>query len=115
MRDVSDIASYHAHVYFDPSQRDAAMHVREAVSERFVVELGRVHEGPFGPHTKASYQIAFATDVFAAIVPWLMLNRSGLSILVHPRTGNEIEDHEKLPLWLGEPLPIDLEFLRQHG
>jgi hypothetical protein len=32
-----------------------------------------------GPHHQAMYQVAFAKEVFADLVPWLML-----SILVHP-------------------------------
>jgi len=44
-----------------------------------------------------------------------MLNRAGLSILVHPRTGDDVADHETNPLWLGASLPLDIEFLRQHA
>jgi aromatic ring-cleaving dioxygenase len=58
------------------------------------------------------YQIAFAVDQFAAVVPWLMLNRGGLSILVHPITDDPVADHEMNPLWLGEVVAIDVEFLR---
>src|SRR5688572_16892118 len=98
MRDSGVITGYHAHVYFDPATRGAAEQVREGVG-RFVVELGRWHEKPIGPHTKAMYQVAFAPDQFALVVPWLMLNRSGLSILVHPMTGDDVEDHVVNPLW----------------
>jgi DOPA 4,5-dioxygenase len=58
------------------------------------------------------YQVAFAGDQFAAVVPWLMLNRGGLSILVHPVTDDPVADHEVNPLWLGEALAIDVEFIR---
>ena len=115
MREVAEIAGYHAHVYFDLVQREAADRLRGAISERFSVELGRVHEKPIGPHAKPMYQVAFSRDEFANIVPWLMLNRAGLSILVHPRTGDDAADHETNALWLGESLPIDLELLRQHA
>ena len=67
---------------------------------------------PVGPHTKPMYQLAFAGDQFAAVVPWLMLNRGGLNILVHPNTDDPVADHEVNPLWLGEAVPIDVEFLR---
>ncbi len=114
MRDTTEITSYHAHVYFDPATREIAMRVREAVGERFAVELGRVHEQPIGPHKQSMYQIAFATAEFARVVPWLMLNRDGLDILVHPNTGDDVADHDLNPLWLGTKLPLDIEFLRAH-
>jgi aromatic ring-cleaving dioxygenase len=36
-----------------------------------------------------------------------------LSILVHPRTGDDVADHDTQPLWLGRQLPLDIEFLRK--
>ena len=114
MRDASEISGYHAHIYFDPATKPVALAIREAIAARFTVELGRVHDVPVGPHPIAMYQVAFATDELAKILPWLMLNRGGLSILVHPRTSDEVADHETHPLWLGAPLPLDIDFLRRH-
>jgi aromatic ring-cleaving dioxygenase len=115
MRDVTDITGFHAHVYFDIETREQASRLRDGLAPRFAVELGRWHEKPIGPHSKAMYQVAFASDQFANVVPWLMLNREGLSILVHPMTGDAVADHIANPLWLGEPLPLDVEFLRNHA
>jgi DOPA 4,5-dioxygenase len=42
-----------------------------------------------------------------------MLNREGLSVLVHPLTGDDYDDHAHFPLWLGTPLPLKLEVLRR--
>jgi DOPA 4,5-dioxygenase len=52
------------------------------------------------------YQVAFGIAEFPRFVPWLMLNRQGLAILIHPNTLNERRDHLVHPLWLGEMLPI---------
>ena len=57
--------------------------------------------------TKGMYQVEFLPKEFAAIVPWLMLNRDGLDVLVHPSTGNGYEDHMIRALWLGTKLPIN--------
>ena len=114
-RDAGVITGYHAHIYYDPTTRPVAAEIRAAIEERFDVRMGRWRDEPVGPHPKPMYQVAFATDVFPEIVPWLMLNRHGLTILVHPETGEDIPDHEHHPLWLGEVLPLDIEFLRHHN
>jgi DOPA 4,5-dioxygenase len=44
-----------------------------------------------------------------------MLNREGLDILIHPETGDDVEDHTNHALWLGEKLELNIEFLRQVG
>ena len=110
---LATIAGFHAHVYFDGEpERGEAMTLRMQIGERFAVTLGTVREGPVGPHTRAMYQVAFETALFGALVPWLMLNRRGLSVLVHPNTRDERADHVTHALWLGAPLPIDPAALR---
>ena len=74
--------------------------------------LGRWHDQPVGPHPEAMFQIAFAADRLTAILPWLMLNRAGLTILVHPDTGDAYADHALHALWLGAMLPLRLDVLK---
>jgi len=104
---LAAIASFHAHIYFEgPAQREAALALREQIGQRFAVALGRVHDQPIGPHARAMYQVAFDVASFGKIVPWLMLNRQGLTVLVHANTRNERADHLSHALWMGEVLDI---------
>lgn len=104
---AATVRSWHAHVYYDPATtRGAAERVRAGIDRRFAAQLGRWHDAPVGPHTAAMYQVAFDAAQFAVVVPWLALNREGLSVLVHPNTLAPRDDHLKHALWLGAPLPL---------
>jgi len=110
--DPALITGYHAHIYYDAESRETAARLRQAVGEQFNTQLGRWHDDAVGPHPISMYQIAFTASEFPKVVPWLMLNRQGLRILVHPETGNGYRDHAIYPLWLGEPVLLRFEVLR---
>jgi len=113
--DPGQIKGYHAHIYYDPGTRPLAERLRAAIGSGFAVTLGRWHDEPVGPHPVPMYQVAFAVEEFARFVPWLMLNRSGLSVLVHPMTDDAYDDHAIHALWLGAPLELRLEGLRRRS
>jgi aromatic ring-cleaving dioxygenase len=102
------IQDYHAHVYFDADSRDVAWALREEIEDTFDIEMGRFHEKLVGPHPRWSYQVKFGTEQFATFVPWLMQNRRGLTIFLHPNTSKDLEDHRDWPVWMGEILPLKL-------
>jgi len=112
--DPKVITAYHAHIYYDPaSTKDRAARLREAIGARFPeARLGRWHDELVGPHLRSMYQVAFPTALLPTLLPWLMLNRDGLAILLHPETGDAYEDHATHSVWFGEKLPLNLETLR---
>jgi len=110
--DPAGIHSWHAHVYFEPATRPAAASVRDGIAAAFpAAVLGRWHEVPVGPHTRAMYQVAFAPALMPEFLAWLMLNRGDLAVLVHPETGHELADHTRHAAWLGEVLPLKTDML----
>ena len=66
-----------------------------------------------GPHPRSMYQVAFPRALLATFLPWLMLNRDGLTILVHPETGDDLADHTDHAAWLGGILRLRLGVFRR--
>jgi aromatic ring-cleaving dioxygenase len=111
---MAELHGYHAHIYYgDDGRSPIADNVCKDLAARFPVELGS-NNGIAGPHPIAQRQVIFRTSAFAEVVPWLMFNRHGLDILIHPLSDDEFDDHTANALWLGNPVPLKLEIL-QHG
>jgi DOPA 4,5-dioxygenase len=98
---MSAIASYHAHVYFDAAQRDDAERLCQRAGQTFRLVVGRMHDNPVGPHPRGSCQLAFGPEVFGEVIPWLIVNRHGLTVFAHANTGDDLKDHTEHVLWLG--------------
>ena len=113
--DPRSIAVYHAHVYYDPAKtRGRAERLRKRIAAAFPqAKLGRWHDELVGPHPQSMYQIAFPSALLASFVPWLMLNRDGLTVLLHPETGDDYRDHTAHAAWFGAVLPLRVEALRK--
>ncbi|HEX5453214.1 MAG TPA: DOPA 4,5-dioxygenase family protein [Stellaceae bacterium] len=109
---MTEIRGYHAHVYYDAQTKPRAAQLREAIIAKFKVEPGGFSDEPRGPHPVSQFNVIFETPEFQHIVPWLMLNRDGLDVLVHPLTESSYDDHSKNALWLGSPVPLKLDILR---
>ena len=110
---MTDLKGYHAHVYFEPASRQAAERLRDELIRRFTVNPGGFSDGPVGPHPVPQFNVMFETSEFQHIVPWLMFNRHGLDVLVHPLTDDMYDDHSVHALWLGTPVALKLDGMRE--
>jgi len=114
LRSVGNLG-YHAHIYYDPATtRGVAEQVSAAMSGKFAVEIDGFRDGPVGPHPIANVLAIFKPELFAEVVPYLMLNRAGLDVLVHPLTEDAVEDHSRFAIWLGNSVALKLHTL-PHG
>jgi aromatic ring-cleaving dioxygenase len=109
---MTENRGYHAHVYYNPETKPQAAKLRETIIGNFTVEPGGFSDAPAGPHPISQFNVIFKNEEFQNIVPWLMLNRDGLDVLVHPLTESSYDDHGKNALWLGTPVPMKLDILR---
>ena len=106
------ITGWHAHIYYDAASRPAAERLRTAIGQAFPdAVLGRWHDVPVGPHPQAMYQVAFTPALMPALLPFIALNREGLTVLVHPETGRQKADHADHAMWMGAVLPLDVSRL----
>ncbi len=112
---MEKIRGYHAHVYFDAESLSSAADLRrraaEALSGRVVVH-GLIDRA-IGPHPLPMFEIDIPRGELEIFLNWMMLNHGAHSVLIHPITGDDLADHRDHPLWIGRPLPLDLEFLAQ--
>ena len=108
---MSTITGYHAHVYFDAASRERAQELCTEAGRRFALTVGRMHDKPVGPHPRGSCQLAFGPELFAQVIPWLIVNRRGLTIFAHAETGDAIKDHTEHVVWLGPSETLNLAAL----
>jgi len=99
---MAEIKSFDAHIYYDENSFEQAKDLIQKAGETFVLRVGHMHRKPVGPHPCWSCVLEFEPALFGELVPWLMLNRKDLTVLVHPDTGEDIKDHFDHALWMGE-------------
>jgi aromatic ring-cleaving dioxygenase len=110
---ADSLHGYHVHIYYKDETLAAAQSLRDRLAASFPVQLGK-NAGIAGPHPVPQIQIIFKKEAFQQVVPWLMLNRNGLDILVHPLSDNEYDDHTDYALWMGTAIKLKVETL-PHG
>ncbi|MFW8636867.1 DOPA 4,5-dioxygenase family protein [Cribrihabitans pelagius] len=107
MKQLDSITGYHAHIYFDEATVAGARALCETAAATFGLQMGRVHEKCVGPHPMWSCQLTASPEQFARLLPWLALNRNGLTVFAHPETGDDLADHRDHGIWLGTGLDLD--------
>lgn len=112
-------APYHAHIYHQVHQRAASdtLHADLMALKGELADLrmvGKLREGPVGPHPLPQFEIHFLARALPRILP--LIEASGLRALVHPLTDDDLADHTTLAEWVnGEPLDLDLSVMDPPG
>lgn len=113
-------APFHAHVYYQPKTRDRAAAFRDRLVRAMEIDkstgltfVGQMRDGKVGPHPDPQFEVHFLQSGLSAIVP--LLQSSGLTVLVHPLTQDDLADHTTLARWIGDPITLDLTTLDPPG
>lgn len=116
----ADNAPYHAHIYFESSQRaladTACALLRDFMASGEIPQLlfvGRLTDGKAGPHPIPQFEIHFTKEALPAVCDFI--KASGFRALVHPLTDDDLADHTRLAHWIGKPLELDLTTLDPPG
>lgn len=109
---MNEILGFHAHVYFDASTFEQASKLCDEAGEKFDLSVGHKHKKPVGPHPKWSCQLSFKPEEFGNVVPWLALNRHGLTIFIHTETGDVLKDHTEHTIWMGKMKSLNMEIFK---
>ncbi len=111
---------FHAHIYFPAEAPAAAEQLRDRFLEMRRTSVpsapcyvGELRPQPVGPHPIPQFEIHFAARDLGVLRP--ILQASGLRVLVHPLTDDDLADHTTLGDWIGEPLDLDLSVLDPPG
>ncbi|KAL5049910.1 hypothetical protein BDW71DRAFT_194907 [Aspergillus fruticulosus] len=107
------------HIYHFQNNPDQVAYAR-ALWERIRREFPELRiytfwDKPVGPHPVAMFEVNLFTPAqFGAFVPWLVIQRGPLSVLIHPNTeAHEDErNHTQRAMWLGERIPLDLRVFK---
>jgi aromatic ring-cleaving dioxygenase len=103
---------FHAHIYYDEKTIDKAKRLVKKAESLNYLEIGRMHEKPVGPHPLWSCQLLCLTKDINKLIPWLMVNREDLTIFIHPLSGNDLDDHSKHVMFLGEAVALNLDIFK---
>jgi DOPA 4,5-dioxygenase len=103
---------YHAHVYWSSDdEKTTALTIRAKLAA-LDCGLGRVWDTPIGPHPLPMYQVNYCTTIQEPVEK--LLTESGLTVLLHEDTGDDLRDHTEGTRWLGEKLNLDLVWLENY-
>ena len=104
--------NYDIHTYWRNSdERNEALKLKQLLIDNNVQTFSLV-EIPIGPHPLPMFEAHVSAEYLPAIEALLVANRINCSILVHEKTGDHVYDHTKGARFLGEPLELNIEFLR---
>ena len=104
--------NYDIHIYWRNSdEREEALELQKVLIESNVQTFPFV-EKPIGPHPYPMFESHLTSQTLLVIESLLVANRKSCSILIHEKTGDHVYDHTKGARFLGEPLELNIEFLR---
>ena len=104
--------NYDIHIYWrNTDERNEALALQKILIENNIQTFPFI-EKPIGPHPYPMFESHVTNQTLPAIELLLAANRKSCSILIHEKTDDLVYDHTKGARFLGEPLELNIEFLK---
>ena len=104
--------NYDIYIYWrNNDERNEALILQKVLIEN-KVQTFPIVEKPVGPHPYPMFESHLTSQTLSVIESLLVANRKSCSILIHEKTGDHVYDHTKGARFLGEPLELNIELLR---
>ncbi len=106
---------FHSHIYYDVNSKPQAQKLHQVLKENMTdkLRISQMHDMLMGPHPMWMFEADFKAQNFLDVIRFLSENRNGLSILIHPLSGNAILDHTDYAMFLGEKQKLILSIFGQ--
>jgi len=109
------VHTYHAHIYFDLSQRALAQQVHQRIVDAIpaLSYIGKLIPKPIGPHPKPMFEIHIPSSALNESITTIDALRDGLDVLIHPVHSDDLAAHTTDAKWLGKPLQLNVAIFKQ--
>ncbi|KAI9291680.1 dopa 4,5-dioxygenase, partial [Neoconidiobolus thromboides FSU 785] len=109
----SPIKYFDLHFYFkewDSASVASITTLRQSFIQAFPhIKVFELVPRPVGPHPVGMFEAhVMSEEDLGKIIPWLLVNRNGHSVLVHPNTDNALNDHSIHAVFVGEKQELKL-------
>lgn len=109
-----EFKAFHSHIYFDENKIVKAENFHKKFSQLSLpIQISKLIHKPIGPHPFPMFEVDFKGEHFLAMIHFMQENRDGLSILIHPLSGNEILDHTDHAMFLGKKEKLNLAIFNE--
>ena len=104
--------NYDIHIYWrNNDERKVVLALQKVLIENNIQTFPFV-EKPIGPHPYPMFESHVTSQALSVIESLIVANRKSCSVLIHEKTGDHVYDHTKGARFLGEPLELNIGFLR---
>lgn len=111
------------HLYFTKDTYESALKVRENMSKAFPkMTFYDPVPYPIGPHPLPMWEAHFSNIIndgtdeeLGRILIWLIQNRNGHSVIIHPNTQDMRRDHSTDAIWIGTQLTMNMKIFDELG
>jgi DOPA 4,5-dioxygenase len=112
---------HHVHVYFNHaahSELKKAEDLKVKIAQNFPdLQHGKLYADPVGPHMEGQFVVYAPDNRLNMVKEFLKAHNNGLSILIHPNTGNDIVDHSDAKTeWINKkPDLLNINYFKKHN